>query len=153
METTSEIPPEVSGMRPDCSTNELPGIRTRSGKLRIPQRSQLDNRTAAAKAFDLLVREIENDLASDRDQLSAIERSLIEAYAGATIAMQGITAMQAAGQSIIVSDLAKAISSMVRVAARLGEQRRLKPVNGVARPDASSLRASLLEPESSGGDG
>jgi hypothetical protein len=129
---------------------KMPSSYTATGKLRIPQRSQLDGRTAAAKAFDQLVREIENDLAADRDQLSAIERSLIEAYAGATIAMQGITSQQAAGQVIAVSDLALAISAMVRVASRLGEQRRMRAVNDPVRSDdAVSSRTDLIEAEES----
>jgi hypothetical protein len=142
-----EISPERTETRPGYTADGLPGGRTRSGKLRIPQRSQLDSRTAAAKAFDSLVQEIESDLApSGRDQLSAIERSFIEAYAGATVAMQGITAQQAAGQMIIVSDLAAAISSMIRVASRLGEQRRARDVT-VRSTQTSSVRAGLAAVE------
>ena len=44
----------------------------------------LDRRTAARKAFDALVAEIEHDLGG-REQLSAIEKSLIQAYAGSAI--------------------------------------------------------------------
>jgi hypothetical protein len=135
-------------MRSDRVADGLPGSRTRSGKLRIPRRSQLDNRTAAAKAFDSLVREIEHDLSpSGPPGLSAIERSLVEAYAGATIAMQGITAQQAAGQMILVSDLAAAISSMVRVASRLGEQRRMRSIDGPTRAPFSPVRSDLIEAE------
>jgi hypothetical protein len=131
-----EISPERTETRPGYTADGLPG-----------GRSQLDSRTAAAKAFDSLVQEIESDLApSGRDQLSAIERSFIEAYAGATVAMQGITAQQAAGQMIIVSDLAAAISSMIRVASRLGEQRRARDVT-VRSTQTSSVRAGLAAVE------
>jgi hypothetical protein len=54
------------------------------------------------------------------DQLSAIERALIEGFAGATITLQGINYKIALGQVIEVTDLAQAISAMVRVASRLG---------------------------------
>ena len=50
----------------------------------------LDRRTAARKAFDALVAEIEHDLG--REQLSAIEKSLIQAYAGSAILLDDLNA-------------------------------------------------------------
>jgi hypothetical protein len=47
-----------------------------------------DGRTAAAQTFSPLVRETENDLGG-HENLSAIEWSLVEAYVGATVAIQG----------------------------------------------------------------
>jgi len=51
----------------------------------------LDRRTAARKAFDALVAEIEHDLGG-REQLSAIEKSLIQAYAGSAILLDDLNA-------------------------------------------------------------
>ena len=46
-----------------------------------------DGRTAAAQTFSPLVRETENDLGG-HENLSAIEWSLVEAYVGATVALE-----------------------------------------------------------------
>jgi hypothetical protein len=89
-----------------------------------------------------MVAEIEADLGG-REQLSAIERGLIEGFAGASIILQGINFKIAVGEVIAVADLAQAISSMVRVAARLGEQRRLRVVNGRQHQNGSPLRSDL----------
>jgi len=43
---------------------------------------QFDGRTSAAKAFDRLVADIESDLGGS-DRLSAVERALVEGFAGA----------------------------------------------------------------------
>src|SRR4029077_823707 len=51
----------------------------------------LDWRTAARKAFAALVAEIEHDLGG-REQLSAIEKSLIQAYAGSAILLDDLNA-------------------------------------------------------------
>jgi hypothetical protein len=55
----------------------------RATKPQLLTREQLDGRTNAAKVFDRLVSDIEGDLGG-HDQLSTIERALVEAFAGAT---------------------------------------------------------------------
>jgi hypothetical protein len=87
----------------------------------------LDGRTAAAKAFDQMVTDIEIDLGG-RDQLSTIERALIEAFAGACITLQHLNTKLALGESIDLAEHAQAVSAMVRVASRLGLQRRAKDI-------------------------
>ena len=57
----------------------------------------LDRRTAARKAFDALVAEIEHDLGG-REQLSAIEKSLIHAYAGSAILLDDLNARVVLGR-------------------------------------------------------
>jgi hypothetical protein len=102
----------------------------RSHKATRPQllvRSRLDGRTNAAKYFDRLVADIEADLAG-RDQLSAIERQLIEAFAGAATTLQHLNTQLALGQPIDVSQHAQCVGAMVRVAARLGLARRAKDI-------------------------
>jgi hypothetical protein len=129
---------------------ELPPARPRNYKRATrPQfltRDMLDGRTNAAKAFDAIVRAIEADLGG-ADQLSAIERALVEGFAGATVSLQNINTRLALGEAIDLSDQAQAISAMVRVASRLGEARRARAVNGVVAPSHAPTRADLLEQE------
>jgi hypothetical protein len=102
-----------------------------SGKPTRPQlltRDQLDGRTNAAKYFDQLVADIENDLAG-RDQLSTIERALIEAFAGAAVTLQHLNTKLALGEAIDLSQHAQCVGAMVRVASRLGLQRRAKDIS------------------------
>ena len=67
-------------------------------------RNELDGRTGAAKAFDALVAAIENDLGG-ADQLTSIERSLVEGFVGATITLKNINAKMCLGHEIDVADL------------------------------------------------
>jgi hypothetical protein len=90
-------------------------------------RDQLDGRTNAAKAFDQLVTDIEIDLGG-HDQLSAIERALVEGFAGAAVTLQHLNTQLALGQEIDLNQHAQAVSAMVRVAAKLGLQRRARDV-------------------------
>jgi len=87
----------------------------------------LDRRTAARKAFDALVAEIEHDLGG-REQLSAIEKSLIHAYAGSAILLDDLNARVVLGQEIDVGTHAQITSALVRIASRLGLQRRQRDV-------------------------
>jgi len=66
----------------------------------------LDRRTAARKAFDVLVAEIEHDLGGG-EQLSAIEKSLIQAYAGSAILLDDLNARVVLGQEIDVGTYAQ----------------------------------------------
>jgi hypothetical protein len=90
-------------------------------------RSELDGRSNAAKTFDRLVSEIETDLGG-HEQLSAIERTLIEAYAGAYVSLCNLSTRLALGESIALSEHSAAVGAMVRVASRLGLRRRAREV-------------------------
>jgi hypothetical protein len=90
-------------------------------------RAELDGRTNAAKAFDKLVGEIERDLGG-RDQLSAIELTLIEGYAGAAVALQDMNARRALGQPVDMAEHSQVASTMVRIASRLGLNKRMRDV-------------------------
>lgn len=111
-------------------------------KPQLLMRDQLDGRTNAAKVFDRLVTEIEADLAG-RDQLSAIERALVEAFAGAAITLHHLNTKLALGQEIDVSQHAQCVGAMVRVASRLGLQRRAKDIG----PTLSEYIAALPKTE------
>jgi hypothetical protein len=135
-----EFAPYVPVMDTRQNTAELPTVclpeaaskpaRRRSKRATRPQlltRDQLDGRTNAAKAFDQLVADIEADLGG-HDQLSTIEVALIEAFAGAAVTLQHLNTQLALGQEIDLSQHAQAVSAMVRVASRLGLQRRARDV-------------------------
>ena len=77
--------------------------------------------------FDRLVGDIESDLGG-RDQLTAIEWSLVEAYAGAALVLDNLNARLLRGEAIDIGEHAQAVSAMVRVAARLGIRRRQRNV-------------------------
>jgi hypothetical protein len=112
-------------------------------------RSQLDGRTGAAKTFDRLANEIASDLGG-RDAVSAIEASLVEAFCGSFVVVNSLNARLLLGQSIDVFEHAAAISGMVRIASRLGLQRRTGDVRGPSKPYESveqvreALRAAGL---------
>jgi hypothetical protein len=121
-----------------------PVKRRRDKKRTRPQlltRDALDGRTNAARFFDRLVADIESDLGGS-DQLSTIERSLIEGFAGAAVTMQHLNTQLALGQEIDLSQHAQAVSAMVRVASRLGLQRRAKDIGPTL---GDLLRADLEE--------
>jgi len=128
-------PPESLGKAPRCRPH-------RASRPQLLTRDQLDGRTSAAKVFDRLVTAIEADLGG-ADQLSAIERNLVQAFAGATVTLHHLNARLMAGEEINLAQHAQAVSAMVRVASRLGLQRRQKNVGGLTLGDL--LRADIEE--------
>lgn len=61
------------------------------------------------------------------DQLSAIERALIEGFVGAATVLESMNVQLTLGEKIDVGQHAQCISAMVRVANKLGVSRRSKP--------------------------
>ena len=107
------------------------GTRTRAGGKRFLSRESLDGRTITAKIYDRLVDEIAVDLDGGADRLSAIQRKLIESFAGASIVLEHLNARIIAGAEInnaLISAYAQITSAMVRLSAKLGTERRAKPV-------------------------
>src|SRR5215470_17239520 len=83
----------------------------RAHRARRPQlltRDQLDGRTNAAKVFDRLVVDIEGDLGG-HDQLSTIERALVEAFAGAAVTLQHLNTKLALGEGIDFAEHASTV--------------------------------------------
>jgi hypothetical protein len=60
-------------------------------KPQLPHRSQLSQSFRAVKEFNDLVASVETDLGG-RDQLSAIERALVEAFASSTNVLNNLRA-------------------------------------------------------------
>jgi|SRR2546430_1497537 hypothetical protein len=100
----------------------------RAARPQLLTRDQLDGRTNAAKVFDRLVVDIEADLGG-ADQLSTIERALVEGFAGACVTLHHLNTKLALGEEIDLGQHAQAVSAMVRIASRLGLQRRARDVS------------------------
>jgi hypothetical protein len=117
-------------------TGATPVRRRRKGywKRSRPQllvRSELDQRTGAARQFDKLVADVTNDLGG-RDQCSAVEIALIEAFAGAAVLAEGLNCRVLLGKTINLGDYCQIASTLARISSRLGLRRRPKPVNEVS---------------------
>jgi hypothetical protein len=109
-----------------------PGPRPRRAHRRVkPQlvkRGDLDGRSNAAKYFDQLVREIETDLGG-ADQLSTIERSLIEAFVGGRLWIDNFNCRAMAGEQVDVLAFAATANCIARLGSRLGVRRRPRNLN------------------------
>jgi hypothetical protein len=122
MESALDLSPNRSADSPPKARR-----RHRAAQPQLLTRDRLDGRTNAAKVFDRLVADIEADLGG-HDRLSTIECQLIEAFAGAAVTLQHLNTQLALGQKIDLSEHAAAVSGMVRVASRLGLQRRVRDI-------------------------
>jgi hypothetical protein len=101
--------------------------RHRPTRPQLLTREQLDGRTGAAKFFAQLADQISADLGG-RDQLSAIELALVEAFCSSAIVASNLNTRLLLGEPIDLGQHAQAVSAMVRVASRLGLSRRAKDV-------------------------
>jgi hypothetical protein len=88
-------------------------------------REQLDQRTAAFKMFDSLYAAVASDCGG-MDQISAVQRELIEAFCGVAIRLNDLNTRGLAGQPVNLSDLSLAASTLTRLASRIGIARRAK---------------------------
>ena len=127
-----DAPPAAAPKRPKRSHKAV--------RPQLPTRAQLDQRTTAARAFNQLAVDIENDLGG-ADQLSTIERSLIEAFTGATVTMNALNTKLVQGEAIDLGLHALVAGAMCRLASRLGISRRAKDVT----PSLSEYLASKAE--------
>jgi hypothetical protein len=107
-------------------TSPIPAANGR-GKLRLLTRSDLDGRTRARKHFDIIARGIAADLGG-ADNLSTVQKLLIEAVAGTALTLNDINARALAGQPIDLPAYAQCVSTLVRVASRLGTGRKARDV-------------------------
>jgi hypothetical protein len=116
----------------------------RATRPQLLTRDRLDGRTNAAKVFDRLVVDIEADLVG-RDQLSTIERALVEAFAGACVTLHHLNTKLALGEEIDLGQHAQAVSAMVRIASRLGLRRRARDVTPPSVADYLAHKAKQRE--------
>jgi hypothetical protein len=96
------------------------------GKLRLITRDHIDGRTLALKSFDRQMAQIVDDLGGSAN-LSAMELALVEAYCGATLMVNHLTARMLDGELISLTKYTSAVGAMVRIATRLGLKRRGPP--------------------------
>jgi hypothetical protein len=92
------------------------------GKVRLLTRRDLDGRTRARKQFDTIARGIAADLGGQKD-LSTVQCLLIEAFAGCAVTLNEINTRALKGETIDLSAYAQTVSTLVRVATRLGTKR------------------------------
>jgi hypothetical protein len=97
------------------------------GKVRLLTRQQLDGRTQAAKQFDAITSGIVEDLGGE-DHLTTVQKHLVEAFAGCAVVVHDINARLLLGQRIDIGEAAQAVSSLVRLASRIGVGRHLRDV-------------------------
>lgn len=90
-------------------------------------RDNLDGRTYAAKEFDRIVAGLISDLGG-QGAITTKESELIIAFAGAALTVQHVNTRLLSGQQLEPSEQASAVSSLVRVAARLPDGRRARDV-------------------------
>jgi hypothetical protein len=94
-------------------------------------RADLDDRTAAARMWDSLSANIASDLGGV-DNLSSVQRTLIEAFVGVSIQLTDLNMRGLKGEKVDLSELSLAASTLVRIATRIG-------ISRVARDVGSSL--------------
>jgi hypothetical protein len=101
----------------------------RATRLQLPSMRELDQRTNAAKQFAQIARNIENDLGG-ADRLSTIEANLIQAFAGASVALQALNVrlVRDGEQGLDLGLLGLLAGALCRLSSRLGTERRPKPV-------------------------
>jgi hypothetical protein len=87
-------------------------------------RDKIDGRSNAAKQFDAIASGIAQDLGGE-DRLSTVQKHLVEAFAGAALHVNELNAKLLLGDKVDLISHSTAISTLVRVASRLGIQRLL----------------------------
>jgi hypothetical protein len=101
----------------------------RATRLQLPSMASLDQRTNAARQFSQIAVAIENDLGG-RDRLSSIELNLVQAFAGASVALQALNVrlIRDGEEGLDLGLLALLAGAMCRLSSRLGTERRPRPV-------------------------
>src|SRR5262245_39836854 len=99
-----KIPADAGQLRSDAdqTRSDTAPIRGRYRKrtnVKLVGRNHLDGRTHAARKFDSTVAGIASDLGG-ADQLSTVQRNLIEAFAGASALLNHMNAQLLTGQQV-----------------------------------------------------
>ena len=91
-------------------------------KFKLLTRESLDGRTSAARKFDAVAHAIAEDLGGE-GKLSAIEKHLVEAFAGVSVHLADLHTRLLLGEPINIMEHSTAVSTMVRIAQRVGVRR------------------------------
>lgn len=133
-------------MRPDArptraNTGQVARVfatRHATPKARLLTRGHLDGRSRARKQFDAIANGIAVDLGGV-DRLTTVQKHLVEAFAGAALSVNDLNMKLLIGDDINILEQSTAISTLVRVAARLGTGRAAKdiidPLTYASEPD------------------
>jgi hypothetical protein len=117
-----------------------PGDRNSHRPLPQITRDSLDGRTKVAHAYESIVDGISNDLGG-ADRLSTIQRTLIEAYAGVCCVLADLNARALQGEPFDLFQYATAVSTLTRVAQKLGTKRQPRDITPPAVSDYLQHRA------------
>jgi hypothetical protein len=101
---------------------------SRAVKVQVLTHENIDGRLRARKKFDAIARGVAQDIAGN-NQLSTVQLHLIEAFAGVAIHVNNLTAKLLRGEEVDVVEHSQAISTMVRVAQRIGIYRLARDVS------------------------
>ena len=144
---TSSVKPTVKPERSPpirskfAASAEKPRRKHRATKFVPLTRNALDKRSNAIKQFDAIASGIANDLGGS-DQLTTVQRHLVEAFAGTAICVHDLNARLLLGQKIDILEFSTAISTMVRIASRVGVNR---VANDVTPPPVDDYAALINE--------
>jgi hypothetical protein len=115
--------------------------------LKVPKRAKrglpLEQSSGAARFFGRMFREIENDLGGHRT-LSRIQRELLQAFCGAATQIQYLNHQVLIGEAseLDFTTYAQLASTMVRLASRLGIERKQLDVTPSLHDIAAEIEAS-----------
>jgi hypothetical protein len=120
---------------------------SRACKVHLLSREVLDARTKAHRQFDAIAKGIAHDLsADDPEQLTVVEKFLVEAFCGVVMHINDLNAKLLLGQEVDILQHSQVVSMMVRIASRIGISRRfikdISPtIDDIAR-DIAAQRAA-----------
>jgi hypothetical protein len=114
-------------MPQDACQIQVRSARDGSGKQRLLTREALDGRTRAHKKFDAIAAGIVSDLGGE-DRLSTVTQHLVEAFAGTALHVGVLNARLLLGEKIDIIEYSQVISTLVRLASRIGIHRLARDV-------------------------
>src|SRR5216683_1201357 len=119
---TTQMEPTSPVKKPRAPAGMGPPRKSRAFKARLLTCAALDGRTHARKHFVAVAKGISEDLGG-ADVLSTVQKSLVEAFAGIAVHVHNLNAHLLKGDKVDILAHSQAISTMVRVATRLGMRR------------------------------
>jgi hypothetical protein len=124
MKTSAEKPARSSPIRARYAEDAAFEKKRKHGrtKLQLLTREAIDGRTNAAKQFAAIAIGIAQDFGGEA-RLTTVQRHLVEAFAGAAISVNDLNARLLMGEKIDILEQSQVISTLVRIAARLGVRR------------------------------
>ncbi|MBK5960942.1 hypothetical protein CCR97_22445 [Rhodoplanes elegans] len=149
------MPSPSSADAPPKGSPKPPGKKRPRARTFVPAKAQpltrgvIDRRTRAFANFTRVADGIAADLGG-ADQLTTIERALVEAFAGAAVALDDLSTRLLRGEQVDPGVQSQMITTLVRVATRLGTRRRAKTVT---TPDLRTYIQRAAAPVAGGGSG